>query len=259
MAFGDTRKNFAGGSDLPKDPWPFMDMGQGKRVFRLLPAMDDSTNPEEEVAALSLWVPVVQAGQARNRRVFIDPDTRSAIAAINPELAKRAQRRFFINVFDRTPVVKVEHYVIYPDPERKYYKGFKDNRTPVDGKPAPNNAIVILEGSLGGEKSLMAEILSLRGDVQDSDGNVLPLTAFDIELTTRGEKLDKVTKAYAGINREPLPQDVLTAPRYDLRSYARPWPKDAVLALLDGADYDETISKYNISVFVKKTGADELF
>lgn len=262
MAFGDSRKTVAGaatnpdGSAIVRDPWPFMDMGQGKRVFRLLPDPDGDVNtPADEVVAYSLWLPTVRRGDnVKSVRVFTDWSIK---ASLPEELAKKVQKRFFINVYDRTPVIRQESYVLYPDHDRKYWKGTKANRTEVTEKPAPNNSIMILEGSLGGNKSLMAEIMSLYGDVQNNDGDVLPMTAFDIELSTRGTQLDKVTKAFGGINREPLTQKIITLPRYDLVSWTRAWPNDAILEILGGADFDEVVKNYGIQLYVKKLITDE--
>lgn len=255
MAFGDSRKKTSGGSGATtKDAWPFMDLNGGKRTFRLLPDREDPTQVTEEFTVLSLWLPVkLEGGKLKKRRIFIDQDTRNELPE---DLAKSAGLRFFLNVYDRTPVLRDGLNPVYPDQDKVYWAGFGDQRKKVDGKPSPNNAIMVLEGTCRGEESMLSEILSLRGEAQNEEGDSLPMLDFDIDLSVRKGEKKRVFKAQAGINRNPLSADILALPRYDLATWTRAWPTEAVMDLLDGKEFYETVKQYDIKHFVAKEVAE---
>jgi hypothetical protein len=257
MGFGKMLNNAVSGASSGgssnRMPNAFLDVREGKRTFRFIP---DPSNPQEPLQGeivLSLWMPVKRAEVMQERRVFIDDSMRKII----PDgLKEKIKRRFFLNVYDRTRVVKLDDgTIVYPNLQNAYFH--KDSATQqmkqlTGAQPKPNNTVMVLEGSVSlrttsSRGGLLNEIDDLSRTIYNEDGtSLIPITSVDIEMVTRGTGLATARSVHPGMNREPFPVDSATLQVYDLASYTRPYPVDAINALLSGVDYNEVMKSYNI-------------
>lgn len=262
MGFGSMIKNAAsevGGSDS-KLPNVFLDVREGKRTFRFIP---DLSNPGEALMgeiANSIWLPVKKDGMTVSRRIFLDAAGERLIPS---DSAEKIKRRFFINVFDRTRVVKFpDGSVLYPNIKNEFWKREGERQMQVtDIKPEPNNKIMVLEGSVSLRSDrrggLLNEIDDLSKTLFDEDGTTLiPITEVDIEMVTRGTGMATTRSVHPGMNREAFPKAALELPVYDLATFTKPWPVTAIKELLAGNEYNDVLKKYNIALMPQlKTGA----
>lgn len=257
MGFGKMLNNAVSGASSNgssnRMPNAFLDVREGKRTFRFIP---DPTNPQEPLQGeivLSLWMPVKRSEVMQERRIFIDDSMRKLI----PEaLKEKIKRRFFLNVYDRTRVVKLDDgTIVYPNLQNAYFH--KDSTTQqmkqITGvQPKPNNTVMVLEGSVSlrttsARGGLLNEIDDLSRTIYNEDGtSLIPITSVDIEMVTRGTGLATARSVHPGMNREPFPVDSSTLQIYDLASYTRPYPVDAINDLLNGVDYNDVLKAYNI-------------
>lgn len=277
MGFGSMIKSAAsevGGSDS-KLPNVFLDVREGKRTFRFIP---DPSNPNEPLMGEivnSIWLPVKKDGMTVQRRIFVDGAGERLIPA---DSAEKVKRRFFINVFDRTRVVKFpDGSVLYPNVKNEFWKRDGDRNVQVtDIKPEANGRIMVLEGSVSlradRRGGLLNEIDDLSKTLFDEDGlTIIPITSVDIEMVTRGTGMATTRTVHPGMNREPFPKAALELPVYDLKAFTKPWPVEAVKELLSGGDYSAILNTYNIPVIpplmsvaptataTQKSGSESLF
>ena len=257
MGFGKMLNNAVTGASSNgssnRMPNAFLDVREGKRTFRFIP---DPKNPQEPLQGeivLSLWMPVKRSEVMQERRIFIDDSMRKLI----PEaLKEKIKRRFFLNVYDRTRVIKLDDgTIVYPNLQNVYMH--KDSATQqmkqITGvQPKPNNTVMVLEGSVSlrttsARGGLLNEIDDLSRTIYNEDGtSLIPITSVDIEMVTRGTGLATSRSVHPGMNREPFPVDSATLQVYDLASYTRPYPADAINDLLNGVDYNDVVKTYNI-------------
>lgn len=176
----------------------------------------------------------------------------SIVASLSQEerKGKYAQEVVFLNILDRTPVkYNVEGMPLYPDDKGNYPDECKDQVA------KPHNKIQILTGSSGdaGTDTLYGNLLNLAETTLDEDGDLLPFHAYDIKVDTRKDpKSGKISRNVTPtFNRKALPESLANFPTYDLKSWLKPWPNDAIQILLDGADYKETIENYGLQAYPK--------
>lgn len=276
---------------------PFMNIKQGSRQFRILPNVDANGVASEEAAeptiGIDFWLDVMRNGKTSKARAFVDnrydnPMRNRLLAEIDPNLSK-AERdaeartfpigrvRFFLNVWDITPVIRlteemVENLgivtydgIVYPNLDNQYIV-FGANKKPIklDAKlKGPRNEIVILEGSAGRmddpkAKHTLRKFAALEKEVSTDDGDgFLPLTAFGVRLKITGESTGTEYVLTSTSDRDPLSSEVYMLPRYDLDSFVAPWPNEALEALIDGEDFNEVIKAYNIATFPKLNTSEE--
>lgn len=272
MGFGKMLNNAvtgasSGGSNN-RMPNVFLDVREGKRTFRFIPDPNNPQEPLQGEIVLSLWMPVKRADVMQERRIFIDDASRKLI----PEaLKEKIKRRFFLNVYDRTRVIKLEDgTILYPNLHNAYFQknSMTQKTEQVSGlQPKPNNSVMVLEGSVSLSATstrggLLNEIDALSRTIYNDDGTTLiPITSVDIEMVTRGTGLATARSVHPGMNREPFPVEPSTLQVYDLANYTRPYPAQAIQALLNGADYGDIIKEYNIPMMPQliqaSAGADD--
>ena len=148
MGFGSMMKSAKGAETATNGgnrmPNVFLDVKEGKRTFRFIPDLSNPGEPLQGEIVLSLWMPVKRDGIMVERRVFIDDAGRRIL----PEtIREKIKNRFFLNVYDRTRVVKLEDgSVIYPNPKNEYWKKDGERNAQItDICPEPNNSIMVLE------------------------------------------------------------------------------------------------------------------
>jgi hypothetical protein len=267
MGFGNMLKqaeksgSSSGGARMPN---VFMTLKEGNRTFRFLPDVSNPGQPIQGEIVLSVWIPVKLNGVATERRVFLNNETRRLINdrdnRLFPDekdksrLGPKIKRRFLMNVYDRTRVVKMEDgTIIYPTLQNEYWKKEGERAVQLPKTNAvENGSIMVLEGSVsvGSSKGLLNQIDDLSNTLYNEDDStkLIPITDIDVVLAIRGTGWETTYSVRPGLNREPLPKQALALPLYDLKTFSTPWDSKAVEALLDGADYADTFKQYNLQM-----------
>jgi hypothetical protein len=250
MAFGKMiggTQQQASGAGNGKNP--FIDVREGKRVIRFLP---DPQNPNEPLlgqTVLSVWMTVKKGEADVQRRIFVDYAARSVLPK---QYNEAIRRRFFMNVLDKSMVIKQEDGgLIYANNQNQFLVTQNGEVIAVtDRKPERNMQIMVLEGSVSsgqGRNGLLNEVEELSKSAFDEETNeLIPITKVDIEIVTRGKGLNTNRAVYLGANRDPIPASVLKQSMYDVESFAKPFPVDAIKELLKGKDYMEVLKAFNI-------------
>lgn len=260
MAFGiktkeerESEKAANGGNRFFHTSTIDMARGNGVRKFRFLPDLKNRDEPEIPVKAYSMWLPVTINGNLLNgkgepnkRRVFFDYGTKQDV--IPEYMQTKILSRYFMNVFDLTAVIVAdtnpdnadEVQLAYPAPDKKYYIGSGKYRKEVTGVAKPNNRIMLLEAPL----ALMNVLLTLPDVNVDDDG--VPLSFLEMTVTASinvgSDGKDAGAASAAQFKGEKTYWDL---PRYNLE-YFKPYPREAVEALLAGEEYDRVLEEYNI-------------
>ncbi len=314
MAFGskmaDLGKRDTGGSGESKSfvsPW--LPLGLGTRVARILPVVDSQGNvvltdrlspasglplregnkktgkvlqgpePESEVPFLAAWWEVKVDGQMKPRRLILDINVEKArfnnplwkhIEKYYPDQNSRERKAiktmFAINVLDLSPVLYNEQGMLFYETQPGVFNLLANGAsgriisanddnfhlpTGTSEDAAPNNKVRILEGSYGaaGGRHLFAQLVELAESVEDSDGMIRRLPEFDIRIRTQGTGIDTVRSIRNTSNFKPLDLAFVRLPRYDLQTWLKPWPNEAIEDLINGKDFNEVVEGYGIKLF----------
>lgn len=208
MAFGTLNARKTGEGQEANDS-PFLVLKEGTDVIiRIL--------DEDATEFWSYWFEVnVGSGNRQGRSLIVPRDNpirtyMDSLGADHPNFRKPSHRAR-LNVLDRTP----------------------------DNKSVPLNKVKILEyGS-----KLDAEFGALHGRARKrTDFNKkLMLWEFDLVLITSGERMQKLIKPMQHLDDDPLPDELLKLPRYDLQTMSQTIPNEALQRLVDGDDYLEVM------------------
>jgi hypothetical protein len=237
------------GSSAGNGKNPFIDVREGKRVIRFLPDPQNANEPLLGQTVLSVWMTVKKGEADVQRRIFVDYAARSVLPK---QYNEAIRRRFFMNVLDKSLVIKQEDSgLIYANNQNQFLVTQNGEVISVtDRKPERNMQIMVLEGSVSsgqGRNGLLNEVEELSKSAFDDETNeLIPITKVDIEIVTRGKGLNTNRAVYLGSNRDPIPSAVLKLPMYDVESFAKPFPVDAIKELLKGKDYMEVLKAFNI-------------
>ncbi len=119
------------------------------------------------------------------------------------------------------------------------------------GHAEPLNKIRIFEGSYGkpGGRHLFAQFDTLVNTVEDGNGLLRNLGEFNLRLFTTGSDMNTSRSIRNLNNYSLLPTEANFGNRYDLETWTKPWPDDAVQRIIDGEDYVEIIAEYNLAQF----------
>lgn len=261
----------------------------GLRKIRLLPALDSfgnlvevpltdrngnviksqfTTVPETEIRFVEIWWAFMVDGKERKNRFWIDwqgdgrwdnPFWELAKATEKGSEERKAFREhFLINVVDKTPVIfDNQGYPVYPDESGKYVVTALGTllKEPMKGDPEPLNQIRILQGTSGRTnppgKHFYQDFVNLIGTVENPDNPklVYNMHEFDISINVHGAGRDTQRSANPTLNLKPLPDSLVYAPRYDLATWAKPWPNEAIEAVLAGKDYNDVMAEYGIQQY----------
>lgn len=255
----------------------------GTRIFRLLPQLDKAGQivkvdglevTAQEYAYLSVWLDVNIANKegvvTRGRR-----EVRMDVARkwdnpywkrIADKTEKGSQQRrdqsakFVMNVLDRTPVLmRPDGSYLYPNEHAEFTILPNGKWVPAEaGTGQRLDQIRILQGSHGesGGRSLIAGILLALKNFDNEDGSAVIPHKVNIKLAVSGA--GKKVERYIGViaSQVPVEESLLFAPRYDLAAFAKPWPDEAVNALIDGAEYNEVVKTFGLVTFPKLVNAD---
>jgi hypothetical protein len=238
------------GSNSGNGKNPFIDVREGKRVIRFLPDPQNANEPLLGQTVLSVWMTVKKGEADVQRRIFVDYAARSVLPK---QYNDAIRRRFFMNVLDKSLVIKQEDGgLIYANNQNQFLISQNGELIAVtDRKPERNMQVMVLEGSVSsgqGRNGLLNEVEELSKSAFDEETNeLIPITKVDIEIVTRGKGLNTNRAVYLGANRDPIPAAALKQPMYDVESFAKPFPVDAIKELLKGKDYMEVLKAFNIS------------
>jgi hypothetical protein len=240
MAFGQNYENSkAGSSNGEQRESPYLRIKSGERVIRIL---DDD--------AVSFWqyfLDVNVGGKVTGRSIIVG-GARNPIKAFMDTLEeghpkyRRPSRRYLINVYDRTPVIRAEGQTYYADDRGNFppQANVKDK----DGFPLiaePNNRIMLLEYG----PSMMEDFMTLHKRIRNPETAVpMNIQEFDIRIMAKGVGRDMKKTPIPGTDRDstkPLPDAIANGPRYDLQLATRPLPDEAQERLLAGEDYSTVI------------------
>lgn len=273
MAFGSTMKaeNQTSG-DVQKTDWQWLNLKSGVRIFRILPEVDasgkmvvDSSgrgNPVDEISWYEGWWEVNVGGNAGKRRIilgnrFDNPLWKHIQANFEKGSMeyKTVKQKFGINVYDRSLVIlNDEGVAVYPD-ERGAYTILATGKVlpqAVDGTPSPHNKILILEGSAGqiGGKHLLQQFVELAGNIENPETmETARLHELDIRLKTTGKDIKTVRNLFPSSNFKPLDPQIIAQPRWNIKDWAKPWPDEMIVRLIDGEDFNELVTEYGIKLF----------
>lgn len=300
MAFGQTlikpqtaNKTTADGEPAQQFTWQWIPVNGGNatdnepkggnRRIRLLPELDNEGNlvkPMEaatETRFLEVWLPVTSEGQQKRGRIILDwrkPWSNPYWELVAKPTEKGSQARtamrqkFALNVLDRTPVYfTAEGVAVYPDENGAYRlnpQGKIIQFTP-DGKPTPLNQVRILEQTTGdpGGKHFFQLIVDAIAGLEDGDGNTREPYEVDLQISVKG--IDKmVRRGVRALSSFSKLDDVFVfAPRYNLEQWLRPWPDEAVIAVINGADFNEVVTTFGLTLYpelkVQEKPEEELF
>jgi len=258
----------------------FFDTKRGIRVFRILPNT-------EEIRIKQHWVALNTDGTHEPVFGYSDTDKRVrrpvCVAVFDPsegeygtwngasdnwynnpinqwvegadleheELKKMyAKEIFYLNVLNRTMCKVVGDVTHFPDTKNKFPQGTES----IVAKML--NQVQILQGSSGkvrdenGDitgKHLYARLMStIEGDeIDPATGNQLSPDAYDIRLLTSGTGIDTERGFSITANRDAIDWSAHKA--FDLKSWLKPWPDEALDDLLMGrGTYAEIVKTYGI-------------
>lgn len=261
---------------------PFMNIAQGHRKFRILPeVVDGIVNeqpledafgrptkvlvqvPETEIRWLEAWWPVNVGGSQQKRRFILDwhnPWKNPLWKFIQANYEKGSEERralknrFGINVIDFTPVVFDEFgNPVYADISGVYridQRG-KVLDNPVAGDPQPHNAVRIFEGSTGDEggKHLFQAVIDAFDGLENNEGQAINPAGASILIKTTGTGIKTVRSVKTANDFKPLDPVFIFLPRYDITSWATPWPDQAIERLLDAEDFNDIAEEYNLKLY----------
>jgi hypothetical protein len=239
MPFGQTyENNRAGGSSEVRES-PYLRIKSGERIIRIL---DD-----DAVGFWQYFIDVNVGGKITGRSIIVggsnNPIKRymDSLEEGHPKY-RRPSRRFLMNVYDRSPVIRVDGQTYYADDRGNFPP--QTNVKDKDGFPLisePNNRIMLLEFG----PSLMEDFMTLHKRIRNPEtGTAMSIQEFDLRIMAKGTGRDMKKTPIPGTDRDstkPLPEAVADGPRYDLASCTRPVPDEAQERLLAGEDYSTII------------------
>ena len=282
MAFGDTqnqRKQSSASKNVSFDP-VFLKLPEGERIVRVMGTevqvkryffdvnMGDGKKGQKPIFVARLeqvadeWVWIGAEGESWWENPI---DRMYAEQYEKEEINKKglyANTRFYVNVLDRSLVLKDEDGKVLWEETYLTKDGEVKDEYKQYGEPSPNNLVMILEQSSGkvgvGANHFYQNLLDAGKTLKNRKGKPIPITACDLRIV--GIKTDKTFAGFPVIKRQVYPgidqDEVPDMPLYDIYSWAKPWPYAAIQAILDGEVYADVIKEYGIQMFPQKEGKE---
>jgi len=244
MAFGDARKNSTASQAMSAEGFyesPFVKFVPGERVLRVLDT--------DAITYFRYFLKVNFGGDQRFRSINVGgyhnpvKEFMDNLGEDHPDYA-RPQKRYIINVLDRTPVKKTEKGVtVLPGEGGKYPAidpTFNEDVSSQD--PVPNNRVMILEMGITLYDNLVD--LSEAGIRSPDTYEVMTIHDFDVRIRTKGQGRDRRQSVIASTeSSNDFPSDAFTRERYDLQKIIEPLPDELLKEVLEGGDYMEILDK----------------
>lgn len=234
MAFGDTLKQGSSEARAAQGESPWLRTKVGDYTIRIL-----ST---EEMVYWRYWIPTINVGgrpTGKSIAVGRDNPIKTAMEALGKDHPRymKPQRRFVLNVYDRTPIAKfADGRIEYADDTGAYWEA---PGKPYTGMLEPHNVVKIFE--FGSQTLELLTNLQRRMRSRIDPSRMLGINDGDIILQIRGESTGKTTFPAQGFDEAPIAMEGLKL--YDLKKIYAPLPNDAVDALFNrNADWNEVMT-----------------
>ena len=235
MAFGKTAQKQSAQGNAQQES-AYLKFGQGERVIRIL--------DQEETEFYRYWLNVNVGGKQQGRSIVIGNKKDSPIYKYMQGLGEDhpdfrfPARRLLLNVLDRTPVKKTSTgLTVYADERGNFPNTDPVSEESVAKQPiVPNNKVYIMEFG----PQLLDQMLVLHERIRDRETfEPLPIWRFDIKIVSRGAGKDTKRGVMPDVDQDPLPDELFSLPKYDLKLVCRPLPVQYQQRILDGEDYIE--------------------
>lgn len=192
----------------------------------------------EETIYWRYWLPVNVGGTFQDKSINVGKDNpikryMDALGKDHPQY-KSPNRRFVMNILDRTPVIKVVKEGVTTTYHPNVIGEYVDAEgKPVAGTPVPNDAVKIFECGPQAFELIVQLNGRMRSRVDMS--RMLQITETDLTLSIRGEGVKKNTFPSQAVDsgEQPVPAGLV---RYDLKKMYAPLPNDAVDRIFNGKE-----------------------
>ena len=259
MPFGATTNQKTTSKKFDKSAPVFLDVTPGNRSIRIIGKEIQYKEVwyEKKPIILAVLVPNEDPDEAAefegfNGESWWDSPLNQFVQSLPEERRKReyAKTRFVVNVFDRTPVIKYNGSVYYPNQSGKYV--ILDDKGKVVSadqysQPEPHNTVLVLNQSGGkadGKHLLQAIITASEQMMSYTTGKPISIYEGDLKIVTKAGEIT-TRQVYPDMNQSPTEVTQI----YDLEAYVKPWPHAAQQELLDGGDYATIKKAYNLPYY----------
>lgn len=167
------------------------------------------------------------------------------------------KQRFYLNVLDRTLVLKTDDGgILYPEQYQDSEGNVRSEFSSL-GEPFPHEKVLILNQTSGkdtGDHYYNAVREAGKQLVSNKNGKKINIDQSDFRLTNSpsGKKwngFETITRnVYPHFNQDVIPSTIDTT-LWDLAEWLQPWPYDAIQDIIDGEVYSEVVEKYGIRLF----------
>lgn len=278
MAFGDSRKISTKSQTKQTTETVeqvFFNMGNGKRIFRMLPTLENGkVVAESDFRFRDVWLK-----NHGNARIFLEGCNPENENTFNPwenaymqhvlattekgseerkEAFKLVKQRAVFNVIDITPVLRDEYNMpVYPDENGKYcisYNGKRLDKT-YTGTAQPNNKVLVFDCSAndptresGKAMDLLSKIFEVLSAVEDEDSEPLDPLTVKFVLITKGSGQFGTTRTVS-MSRDLAVIDTsdTSLPRWDVRGFYKPYPDELINRVLEGETLSTLLEEYSIA------------
>lgn len=240
MSFGSsTQKQSRGYGERQQFEPVYLKLAEGERLVRIL--------DEEETSYWRYWIPVNVGGKRQGRSIVIGSMKESPIAQYMASLGedhpefRKIQKRMLLNVLDRTLVKKDSNGLeTYADARNNFPATSNSGENISNVVPEPNNRVLVVEFG----PDLMDKLAMLHLRIRDQKTfEPLPIWRFDVTIISTGQGKEVNRTVFPDTNQEPLPDELASLPKYDLKQLVRPAPYEFQQRLLDGEDYIDLIKE----------------
>lgn len=231
MAFGSSKQKASAGANDNANLDTYLRMTEGERIVRIL--------DEEETSFWRYWLNgAAYPGCGKGKGIIVGRDSpirqhMEALGKDHPDY-RAPQRRYLLNVLDRTPVKKTSKgYPVYADGNGNFPNALGDEN--VSNSPVvPNNRVYVVEfGS-----QLLDSFVILHNKIKHRNTyELLPIWGFDVKIFTKGSGLETKRMVFPDMDQDPLPEELFALPKYDLAQFTRVFPNAAQERILAGEDF----------------------
>jgi hypothetical protein len=258
MAFGDSAQKMAetaSQKSTSNTVPPYLQIKNGETIFRLFPE-------ENEVQWREFWLEVPVTRKVDDKETTKNENRSLILSVLNPETG------YFDSAEKGTQDPLSEWYYDLTEGERKALGTYIRTRFAVnvlnrnlvtkngdevvpDENGEPWNVVQILSHSGGkkGGKHRLQDITDCISSMRNSKGKSIKPWESDIRIVRGGEGLGTRYSVYQGFNQDPVDFSEYTDDLFLLEEFYKPFPFEAIEALRNGAEWNETLDRYDIKRF----------